>query len=278
MTLSHSKTKTGNGEKSCWILSDTEPSRPFWQVLLLGLAAGSAGSLIGVGGGIVMVPILTMWGFTQRKSQGTSLIVIAAMSPVAIITYYLLGNINLNFALPLAIGGVIGSFAGSAIAQKISNALLKRLFGAFLILIAIKMIFLKLGDPEEILESAAYVIEAGLMGIVAGICAGFFGVGGGVVFVPAGVLIANLAQAVAQGSSFTAILPTTMMGSMIYIRNREIIFSYLKCLIPGAIVGAVAGSWVADLIPGTQLRFIFALYLLYTGFKRLLSGNENRKP
>lgn len=245
--------------------------RPWWQIILLGLAAGSAGGLIGVGGGIVMVPVLTLWGLGQKRAQGTSLAVIVAIVPVAIASYYLLGNIDFRFALPLALGGAVGGWFGSHLAQRFSNQVLSRFFGAFLVLVALRMLFmtgLAAGEAECDLM-ALELLKAGLLGLLAGAVAGFFGVGGGIVFVPTGVLLAGLAQAVAQGSSFTAMLPTTLAGTLAYKEKREIAWELVWWLIPAALVGVAIGSYCADIVPGPQLRVVFACFLLYTGARRV---------
>ena len=257
--------------------SECKP-RPCWQTLLLGLAAGSGGSLIGVGGGIIMVPILTIWGLTQKRAQGTSLVVIFALIPVAIITYAVRGNIDFSFAIPLAIGGVIGGVLGSNLALRFSNRLLARLFGIFLIIISLRLIFMTTsGEVCEVAELRTWwdFTETGLFGILAGLTAGFFGVGGGVVFVPTGVILAGLQQCIAQGSSLTAILPTTLVATFNYQREREIEWNLVKWMVPGAIVGAIIGAIgadaLADIRNGRILTVLFALFLLFTGIRRLMS-------
>ncbi len=251
--------------------------RPAWQSLLLGLAAGGAGALIGVGGGVVMVPILTMWGISQRRAQGSSLVVIAAISPLAIFSYFRLGNIDFGFAVPLAIGGVLGSWIGSNVVQVCPNRLLARIFGAFLILVALTMLFVEFGDrPEEHTLLLWEFVEAGLLGILAGFVAGLFGVGGGVVFVPTGVLLAGLEQVTAQGSSFTAILPTSLRGVRAYQRKKEIEWQMVKWIIPGALLGVIVGAFGADLTSGNYLRYLFACYLLYTGVRRVFAPSDDK--
>lgn len=246
---------------------------PWWRSLILGLAAGSGGSLIGVGGGIIMVPFLTMWGMAQKRAQGTSLVVITALVPIAIISYYILGNINFSYAIPLAIGGAVGGFLGATICQRYSNRTLAILFSIFLVIIALRLIFMPTYIEREVpdLTTFAQYIQPLLFGLFAGLFAGFFGVGGGVVFVPTGVLLAGLPQVIAQGSSFTAMLPTTIAGSLIYRRKRSVEWPLIKWMIPGAWIGTFVGSYCADLIPGRTLQVIFAIFLLFTGARRLVT-------
>jgi len=266
--------------------------RPCWHVALLGLITGMGGSLIGVGGGIIMVPILTLWGLSQKRAQGTSLIVIVALVPVAITTYAVSGNIDFNFAIPLALGGVIGSVLGSNLALRFSNRVLARLFGFFLILIALRLFYgIVLGllglngeavqcTSVEFQTSLEYV-EAGLLGMLAGLAAGFFGVGGGVVFVPTGRLLAGLTQCLAQGSSLTAMLPTSFVAAINYQKQKEVDWVLAKWMIPGAWLGAIVGSlgadWLGKIRDGNILTALFAVFLLYTGARRLIGTSFRSK-
>jgi len=244
-------------------------SKPWWVVFLLGVAAGAGGGLLGVGGGIIMVPILTLWGYSQKTAQGTSLVVIAAIAPVAIFSYFGFGNIVFALAIPLAIGGLIGGEIGSAIALRISNRALSHAFSVLLLVVAFRMLFLRLPEGGMQDFTLLRLTEAGILGIFGGLAAGFFGVGGGIVYVPIGVLLMGLTQASAQGSSFAAIFPTALLCAWRYWQSKEISLALVKWLVPGAVGGVILGAFLADVIPGKELRTIFALYLIYTGISRL---------
>lgn len=266
------ETATGQAEINP---EDSADRRPIWQKILLGLAAGGGGGLIGVGGGVVLVPVLTYWGLTQRRAQGTSLVVIAVIAPLAIVGYFLNGNMDFGFAIPLAIGGALGSLAGSNLAQRFPNRLLARMFGGFLVLVAFRMLFIQFGANTDGHELAWLEwVEVGLFGVLAGFVAGFFGVGGGVVFVPTGVLLGGLEQVIAQGSSFVAIFPTSALAARAYSLKGEIDWRMAGWLIPSALVGVLIGAYGADLISGNYLRYTFACYLLYTGLRRMLSNKR----
>jgi len=96
-----------------------------------------------------------------------------------------------------------------------------------------------------------------------------------VVFVPTGILLAGLPQVIAQGSSFTAMLPTTIAGSLTYRQKRSVEWSLIKWMIPGAWTGALVGSYCADLIPGRTLQIIFAIFLLFSGARKLYIQLKN---
>lgn len=111
--------------------------------VLLGLAAGIASGFLGIGGGAILIPVLVyMFGLTQHQAQGTTLaIMIPPIGLLAAMKYYMEGNIKLSIAAFVCLGFFIGGFIGAQFVHNISEALLKKIFGVFLLLIAAKMIF-----------------------------------------------------------------------------------------------------------------------------------------
>lgn len=112
-------------------------------LLAIGLVAGILSGMIGIGGGIVMVPAMVYFlGLDQHTAQGTSLAMM--LLPVGILgvyNYYSQGNIEIKYALILAITFVVGGYLGSKFSLSVDQALLKKIFGGVLLLVAIKMIF-----------------------------------------------------------------------------------------------------------------------------------------
>lgn len=113
--------------------------------ILIGLAGGLAGGALGLGGGAVMVPLLVYWiGLTQHQAQGTVLAVLTVpVFLLATLRYYAEGNVKLQVAGFMIIGFIAGSLLGAHLVQAVPSPLLKRYFGVFLILIGLKMAFLK---------------------------------------------------------------------------------------------------------------------------------------
>jgi uncharacterized membrane protein YfcA len=113
--------------------------------ILLGVIAGILSGLIGVGGGVIIVPALVLvFGFTQHQAQGTTLALL--VPPIGILaawSYYRQGNVNVAAAILIAIGFLAGSVFGARMAGALSDVMLKKIFGISLFLIAIRMIFFK---------------------------------------------------------------------------------------------------------------------------------------
>jgi len=113
--------------------------------ILLGLTAGIVSGLLGLGGGAVLVPALVFFfGLTQHQAQGTTLaIMLPPVFILAVLRYYYAGHVKVMMAIFAAVGLTVGAFLGAQIAQQIPDANLKKLFGVFLIIIGLKMVFIK---------------------------------------------------------------------------------------------------------------------------------------
>jgi len=115
-----------------------------WYLLVLvGVLAGIASGLFGIGGGLVIVPVLiTFLHFDQRAAVGTSLgALLLPVSLPAVITYYESGKVLVTTAVMIGIGLVFGAFAGAKIALGLSPKTVKRLYGIFLLIVALRFIF-----------------------------------------------------------------------------------------------------------------------------------------
>ncbi|MBK7213955.1 MAG: sulfite exporter TauE/SafE family protein [Bacteroidales bacterium] len=111
-------------------------------LLLIGLAAGIFGGMVGLGGGVIMIPAMIYFlGSTQLQAQGTSLaVMLPPVGVFAVMNYYKAGNLNFKYALIIAIAFTIGGYFGSKIALNIPVSVVKKIFGFALIAIALKMI------------------------------------------------------------------------------------------------------------------------------------------
>ncbi len=114
----------------------------FLAYFLLGLATGTLSGLIGIGGGVFIVPALVfIFGFSQHQAQGTTLALL--VPPIGILAawaYYRQGYVNIPVAAFVCLGFVLGGLAGARLATGLSNIVLERVFGAALLIIALKML------------------------------------------------------------------------------------------------------------------------------------------
>jgi hypothetical protein len=110
-------------------------------LILIGIAAGILSGLVGIGGGIVMVPMLVWIGFSQHQAQGTSLAVLSVpVTLLAAMNYYREGYLNWKYAMIIAVFFVVGGFLGSKLSLSIDEKMVKRIFGVILLFVAGKLI------------------------------------------------------------------------------------------------------------------------------------------
>ncbi|MDJ0568581.1 MAG: TSUP family transporter [Pleurocapsa sp. MO_192.B19] len=111
--------------------------------VVLGLLAGILSGLIGIGGGVMIVPSLIFWfGFSQQEAQGTTLgLLVPPIGILAAWTYYQQGYVNLRVAALICLGFVLGGLLGAKVAVVLPSEILEKIFGVALLLIALKMIF-----------------------------------------------------------------------------------------------------------------------------------------
>lgn len=112
-------------------------------VVLIGIAAGTLSGLVGVGGGLIIVPgLIYFLGFSQHSAQGTSLgLILLPVGILGVLQYYKQGNVDIKVVWLLAGGFLLGSYFGSKVALNLSQDTVKKIFASLMILIAFKMLF-----------------------------------------------------------------------------------------------------------------------------------------
>jgi uncharacterized membrane protein YfcA len=113
-------------------------------LLALGLVAGVISSMVGIGGGVIIVPALVgIFAVSQKMAQGTSLaMLLPPIGILGVMQYHKQGLVDYKMAIILCISFIAGSFLGGMVAVKLDNTVLKKIFGVFLLLIAIKFLFI----------------------------------------------------------------------------------------------------------------------------------------
>jgi hypothetical protein len=113
--------------------------------ICLGLAAGILSGVFGIGGGVILIPALVfLCGFTQHQAQGTTLaILVPPIGFLAALKYYQAGNVKLAVAAFICAGFFIGGLIGASLVQNLSDPVLKKMFGVFLLIVALRTIFAK---------------------------------------------------------------------------------------------------------------------------------------
>jgi uncharacterized membrane protein YfcA len=232
-------------------------------LLLVGVVGGLLSGLFGVGGGIVMVPLLTMLtGMDQRHASATSLVAIVPTSVVGAISYGVSGHVDLVGGVAIAAGGIVGSLIGTRLLRTLPLGWLRWLFIALLVVVAIRLFF-EVPARGSGLEHSWYAI-AGLvvLGLVMGVASGLFGIGGGIIVVPVLVAIFGASDLLAKGTSLLAIVPASVTGTIANVRARLVsVRDGLLVGIPAALA-SFGGAALAFLLPARVSTILFAILIL----------------
>lgn len=232
---------------------------PWGRIVVAGLLAGFASGLFGVGGGIVIVPALTLLaGYDPKLATGTSLTAIVPIALAGTIGYATAGEVDLAVALPVALGALGGAWVGTHLLRAISGPALQLTFAAITIVTAVRMVTADDvgGDGRGSLTIGA-LAGLVLLGVASGVLAGLLGVGGGVIIVPVLTLVFGLPLVLAKGTSLAVIVPTAIVGTL---RNRA---AGLTAIRPGLVVGAagvVSAAVASQLSLGLDPELSAALF------------------
>jgi uncharacterized protein len=248
-----------------------------WVLMLAGgAAAGLFGSLLGLGGGILIVPLLTLgFGLDLRAAVGVSLVSVIMTSSAAAGVYLERRIADLRLGMRLELFTAIGALAGGSIAFMVDERWLSILFAGLLVYVAVSMLRARATEtPAEGSEQRSYEVRNVPLGIVgatgAGVLSALLGIGGGLVKVPLMHLVMGIPLRVATATSNLMVGITAAAGAVIYLARGEIDPYIAGPTAIGVFVGASLGSRVAHRIDLRVLRWLFVVVLLYTAVQMFL--------
>ena len=238
--------------------------------VLLGLVAGMASALLGIGSGVVVVPVLTGFlGIPMKRAVGISIVTVFGVVCVGVASEVIsTANIQWLPVLVLAIGAQVGVRIGGLIGPRISEKVLRWAFVALLTLTALKLAQIIPGgssfglfSQEQIWSAWSLVVMA--LGALAGLLSVLLGIGGGIVVVPGLLfLVDGLVFQAARATSLAMIIPTALTGVFVHVRQRNVLWRPVILLVVPGFFGAVAGVMLANVLPGEVLRqYVFPIFL-----------------
>jgi uncharacterized protein len=255
---------------------------PWLALLAVGAIGGFLSGLFGVGGGVVMVPLLVgLARFDQRRASALSLAAILPASLVGAIGYFAQGQVEVDAAIALAIGAIPGALVGTRLLRTLHLAVLRWLFIALLIAVALRLVLVvPERGAESVLDGPLLLALVGI-GFLVGIASGLFGVGGGIIIVPVLVAGFGVGDLLAKGTSLAVIVATSAVGTASNVR------AHLVDLRAGLVVGgaatitALGGVAAAFLLPARVAAIAFAVLLVVSAVQlafRALRGQGGRRP
>lgn len=238
--------------------------------LAAGAAIGFVGGVLGIGGGLIAIPMLgIVMNMTQQQAQGTALIMVLPAVLMAVRKYNQRARIDLRAAAAGASASIVCTWIGAKIALGVDPILLRRVYAAFVLCIAVFYFYKGLGRRAKASASSAYHDASdfhkgwfALVGVFAGLIGGVFGVGGSVMAVPILTTIFRLPQTGAQALALTMIIPGSTVALITYSMHGQSDWVVGLPLALGSIFVVPYGVRFAYALPEPRLKVVFACMLL----------------
>jgi uncharacterized membrane protein YfcA len=255
---------------------------------LSGLAAGAFGAMLGLGGGILIVPILTLgFGLPLSAAVGTSLVCVIATSTGAAAVNVRAGRADVRLGITLGAGTVVGALTGALVAGLLPERVVAALFAALLGYTAIAMLRRLLGGDTDAVETSnedpaagdgpgapayrSHRVAAALGGsFVAGNVSGLLGVGGGIVTVPLVHVLMGAPMRVAVATSNFMIGITAAAGAYAYLFRGDVDPRQAAPMVVGVALGAALGASLGSRIRARWLTVAFVIVVAYVAFQMAL--------
>ncbi len=242
-------------------------------LFVVGLVTGSAAGLLGIGGGLLMVPVLTLWGASTLQATATSLVGVCLGAISGSARNWQTGDLSLRGALALALGGILGAQAGAWLGDRVPDFTLDLGFAALQVAAIFLLGLRRRLQQRDGSETIAFPWGRTLaIGVLAGILSGLFGVGGGVVMVPLQMLILSVPIKVAVRTSLGAIVPIAASGLVTHSYNGNVLWVPGLFLGAGGVLGAQLGTRVLPKLSDRRVGHLFRALLLVTAAYMAIRG------
>ncbi|WP_462411104.1 sulfite exporter TauE/SafE family protein [Neobacillus sp. Marseille-QA0830] len=269
-----------------------------WILLVvIGIAGSSIGSLIGMGGGIIVVPALlylstltsTFSHLTPQIVVWTSLFTMIFTGLSSTLAYMKHKTVDYKSGLIFLIGSGPGSILGAWVTEKLGLHSFSIYFGVFILFVSfILVIKNKLrplpyqkdrGINRTFTDNSGKTFEYGfnpvlgiVISLVVGFLSGIFGIGGGSLMVPAMILLFFFPPHVATATSMFMILPTSILSSITHIALGNVNWLYALALVPGAWIGAKVGVWLNTRLKSKTIVLLIRTILIIVGIRLIYQG------
>ena len=267
--------------------------------LLIALGSGFLGALLGLGGGVIMVPLLVfLLDVPIHYAAGASIIAVVATSSAATSVYVKNEITNIRLGMFLELATTLGALSGASLMSIASESFLQSLFGATLLYAAIVMgsrmrnssawAFkpndglaerLNLGgsfwddaSQEQVNYGVHRTLPTFIISFIAGIISGLLGIGGGGVKVPAMNVLSNVPMKVSVATSNFMIGVTASASALVYLRHGYCDFFITGPVVLGTLIGSFLGAKATKRIQGASLKKLFIVVLVVLGVRMIISG------
>ena len=228
------------------------------------------GSMVGLGGGFILVPALRLFlGFAPAEAAGTSLVLIVANSASGALTYLLHRRVHLKLGLLIALGGLPSSILGAVLALHIPGKIFDAILALILITVAIDLArnakhhSAGRHDHRKVAELKGMSYRAAVgVGFVIGFFSSLFGLGGGIILIPTFLYFSELPAHAISATSHFAILLTSPVGLVTHVLQRDVALNDVVPLVLGGLTGGPIGARLSLRLQSPQLLVAIAIALV----------------
>lgn len=270
-----------------------------WILLLVvtGFCAGVIGALVGLGGGIIIVPALLfihqsfglLDDLTPQKAVGISTVIMIFTGLSSTLSYVKHKRVDYKTGLIFFIGSGPGGIIGSYVNKMLDVQAFNLFFGTFVIIISLILLIRDRLKPSKLINKASVIktykdldgteytygykpsIAISICFFV-GFCSGLFGIGGGSLIVPAMILLFLFPPHVAVATSMFIVFLSSITNSITHIALGNVVWAYALALIPGAWFGAKTGAYINTKLKSKTVVAILRVILLVIGIKLIWEG------
>lgn len=262
---------------------------PIDQLLVTGISliAGIIGAILGLGGGFIIVPMLILiFGLSAQVSAGTSLVSLVFTALSGTLGYTWQRRIDYKLGISLAAASAPGAILGSLASAYVTSSSLTALFGCFMVAISIYITVSNPGSsrhdrdgwPRRLVDRdgrefdfwVRHMTMAYPLVFLAGVLAGFFGVGGGALQVPVMIVLLGVPIEIATATSALMIVVSALTGAITHIQLQDVAYEFIPYIIVSVVLGAQIGVQVQRRAGARTLRRMFAFFLVLIGLRMIL--------
>ena len=238
----------------------------------LGVVAGTLGSIIGLGGGIIVMPVLTFTGFAPPVAAANSLFAACGNAAASSMSYWRQRRIEYRTGVWLGLVSVPGTVLGALVSAEVATDLFMVLFAMILFASGAYMFLQKkLAMPQKKTAGITFAFVVGAS-VFAGVISSLFGIGGGIVFVPLMVIMLGISMKRAAPTSQFILIFASFSGILTHVMLGHPELQQAAYLAAGGFVGGMIGARLSISIQEKSLRIIVAVVLVATAIKMIMDS------
>lgn len=246
-------------------------------LIALGLGSGFLSGMFGVGGGIIIVPgLIGILGFNPKLATGTSLAAIIPLASIGVVSYATHGSVSWLGAALLAAGGIAGTQVGSYLLKWVSAQKLQVAF-AWLMILSSVLLFVTVPSRDAVISIDWRVGTAlVVIGFCTGILAGLLGIGGGMIVVPALMLLLGASDLVARGTSLLMMIPAAIGGTVPNYLRGNVDLGAAVVISLAASTTTVLGTRVAHWVSPEVANICFGALIVVVAVRMMYRAYRNK--